>query len=87
METNKITQEELSQLQSIVEQYENVSFRIGHYTIEIEDVKADRKTMIDQATQLLQQRNDVLIQLENKYGRDVKVNIQTGELTQDEQDN
>jgi hypothetical protein len=87
METNKITQEELSQLQSIVEQYENVSFRIGQYTIEIEDVKADRKTMIDQATQLLQQRNDVLIQLENKYGRDVKVNIQTGELTQDEQDN
>jgi hypothetical protein len=87
METNRITQEELSQLQSIVEQYENVSFRIGQYTIEIEDVKADRKTMIDQATQLLQQRNDVLIQLENKYGRDVKVNIQTGELTQDEQDN
>jgi hypothetical protein len=80
METNRITQEELSQLQSIVEQYENVSFRIGQYTIEIEDVKADRKTMIDQATQLLQQRNDVLIQLENKYGRDVKVNVQTGEL-------
>ena len=80
METNKITQEELSQLQSIVEQYENVSFRIGQYTIEIEDVKADRKTMIEEATKLLQQRNDVLIQLENKYGRDVKVNVQTGEL-------
>jgi regulator of replication initiation timing len=80
METNRITQEELSQLQSIVEQYENVSFRIGQYTIEIEDVKADRKTMIEEATKLLQQRNDVLIQLENKYGRDVKVNVQTGEL-------
>jgi len=80
METNRITQEELSQLQSIVEQYENVSFRVGQYTIEIEDAKADRKTMIDQVTQLLQQRNDVLVQLENKYGRDVKVNVQTGEL-------
>ena len=80
METNRITQEELSQLQSIVEQYENVSFRIGQYTIEIEDAKADRKTMIEEATKLLQQRNDVLIQLENKYGRDVKVNVQTGEL-------
>jgi hypothetical protein len=80
METNKITQEELSQLQSIVEQYENVSFRIGQYTIEIEAAKADRKTMIEEATKLLQQRNDVLIQLENKYGRDVKVNVQTGEL-------
>jgi hypothetical protein len=80
METNRITQEELSQLQSIVEQYENVSFRIGQYTIEIEDAKADRKTMIDQATQLLEDRNRLLIQLENKYGRDVKVNVQTGEL-------
>jgi hypothetical protein len=57
METNKITQEELSQLQSIVEQYESVSFRIGQYTIEIESAKAERKTMIDQATQLLQNRN------------------------------
>lgn len=80
METNKITQEELSQLQSIVEQYENVSFRIGQYTMEIEAAKAERKTMIDQATQLLDDRNNVLVQLENKYGRDVKVNVQTGEL-------
>ncbi len=80
METNRITQEELTQLQSIVEQYENVSFRIGQYTIEIEDVKADRKTMIEEATKLLEDRNRLLIQLENKYGRDVKVNVQTGEL-------
>jgi hypothetical protein len=80
METNKVTQEELTQLQSVVEQYENVSFRIGQYTMEIEDAKADRKTMIDQATQLLEDRNRLLIQLENKYGRDVKVNVQTGEL-------
>jgi enamine deaminase RidA (YjgF/YER057c/UK114 family) len=80
METNKITQEELSQLQSIVEQYESVSFRIGQYTIEIESAKAERKTMIDQATQLLQNRNTVLETLEQKYGRDVKVNVQTGEL-------
>ena len=80
METNRITQEELSQLQSIVEQYENVSFRIGQYTMEIEAAKAERKTMIDQATQLLDDRNNVLVQLENKYGRDVKVNVQTGEL-------
>jgi hypothetical protein len=80
METNRITQEELSQLQSIVEQYENVSFRIGQYTMEIEAAKAERKVMIDQATQLLDDRNNVLVQLENKYGRDVKVNVQTGEL-------
>jgi enamine deaminase RidA (YjgF/YER057c/UK114 family) len=80
MENNKITQEELSQLQSVVEQYENVSFRIGQFTIEIESAKAERRLMIDQATQLLQDRNAVLETLEQKYGRDVKVNVQTGEL-------
>jgi hypothetical protein len=80
MENNKITQEELSQLQSVVEQYENVSFRIGQFTIEIESAKAERRLMIDQATQLLQDRNEVLETLEQKYGRDVKVNVQTGEL-------
>jgi glycine cleavage system regulatory protein len=80
METNKITNEELQQLQSIVEQYENVSFRIGQYTIEIEAAKNDRKTMIEQATKLLQDRNAMLTELENKYGTDVKINVQTGDL-------
>jgi hypothetical protein len=43
--------------------------------------------MVSQAKQLLQDRQNILVELENKYGKDVKVNIQTGELTQDEQDN
>ena len=80
METNKITQEELTQLQSVVEQYENVSFRIGQYTMEIESAKEERKTMIEQANKLLHDRNEILTGLENKYGNDVKVNVQTGEL-------
>jgi hypothetical protein len=80
METNKITQEELTQLQSVVEQYENVSFRIGQYTMEIESAKEERKTMIEQANNLLHDRNEILTGLENKYGNDVKVNVQTGEL-------
>lgn len=83
METNKITNEELQQLQSIVEQYENVSFRIGQYTIEIEAAKNDRKTMIEQATKLLQDRNTMLTELENKYGTDVKINVQTGDLVKE----
>jgi hypothetical protein len=80
MENKKITDEELKEIQTVVEQYENISFRIGQYTIEIESAKTDRKVMIEQATQLLQDRNNLLTELENKYGRDVKVNVQTGEL-------
>jgi uncharacterized protein involved in exopolysaccharide biosynthesis len=80
MENNKITQEELKEIQTVVEQYENISFRIGQYTIEIESVKADRNTMINQASELLKKRSQILKQFEEKYGRDVKVNIQNGDL-------
>ena len=80
MENKKITNEELKEIQTVVEQYENISFRIGQYTIEIESAKADRNTMINQAQQLLEQRSSILKQLEEKYGNDVRVNIQNGEL-------
>ena len=80
MENKKITDEELKEIQTVVEQYENISFRIGQYTIEIESAKADRNTMINQAQQLLEQRSSILKQLEEKYGSDVRVNIQNGEL-------
>lgn len=80
MENKKITDEELKEIQTVVEQYENISFRIGQYTIEIESAKADRNTMINQAQQLLEQRSSILKQLEEKYGTDVRVNIQNGEL-------
>ena len=80
MENKKITDEELKEIQTIVEQYENISFRIGQYTIEIESAKADRNQMITQAQSLVEQRSLVLKQLEDKYGADVRVNIQNGEL-------
>ena len=80
MENKKITDKELKEIQTVVEQYENISFRIGQYTIEIESAKADRNTMINQAQQLLEQRSSILKQLEEKYGNDVRVNIQNGEL-------
>ena len=83
MENNKITQEELQQLQSIVEQYENVSFRIGQFTIEIESAKAERRMMIEQAKELLQTRDNTLRSLEEKYGEGMKVNIQTGDIVKE----
>jgi len=80
MKNKKITDEELKEIQTVVEQYEGISFRIGQYTIEIEAAKADRNTMINQASELLSKRSQILKQFEEKYGADVKVNIQNGEL-------
>jgi hypothetical protein len=80
MENKKITDEELKEIQTVVEQYENISFRIGQYTIEIESAKADRSQMITQAQNLVEQRSLILKQLEDKYGADVRVNIQNGDL-------
>jgi hypothetical protein len=66
MENKKITNEELKEIQTVVEQYENISFRIGQYTIEIESAKADRNTMINQAQQLLEQRSSILKTIRRK---------------------
>lgn len=81
MNNTKITEEELTSLQSIIEQYETVSFKIGQFTIDIENAKNERKEMINHAEHLLQERSTILSSFEQKYGSDIKVNIQTGEIT------
>ena len=79
-ETKQVTTEELQGLQRVVEQYENISFRIGQYTMEIEAAKQQRAEMIAQATSLLGEREDQIKALEDKYGAGYQINIQTGEL-------
>lgn len=77
---NNLTQEELEKLQTIVSQYEEASFRIGQFTIEIESAKEERKQLIEIAKQALDQRVQLINELENKYGQGSTFNISTGEV-------
>ena len=75
-----LTQEELEQLQTILQKYEEASFKTGQYTIEIESFKAERRELINLAKQAIAEREQFLKQLEEKYGTNVQINPMTGEL-------
>jgi len=77
----QLTQEELQSLQEVVAQYEEVSFRVGQFTIEIEGAKDERKKMVEIANQALNRRMEILKELESKYGTDSRFNVATGEIT------
>lgn len=85
MSNTKITQEELELLQKTVSEYEQASFNVGQYTLEIETLKKQRRTWLDEAEQALTNREAIQGELQTKYGLG-KLNIQTGEIT-NEQDN
>lgn len=76
----QLTQEELQELQAVINEYEQATFVAGQYTIEIENLKADRKTLVDKARVALEKRDDVQRKLEEKYGTGTQVNPVTGEL-------
>ena len=76
----KLTQEELQELQDVLRQYEDASFRIGQYTMEIENMKDERRKLISIASNALDKRTEVQKQLEAKYGSDTKINPLTGEI-------
>jgi len=76
----KLTQEELQELQEVLRQYEDASFRIGQYTMEIENMKDERRKLISIASNALDKRTEVQKQLEAKYGSDTKINPLTGEI-------
>ena len=78
----QLTQEELLQLQTAIQKYEEASFRTGQYTIEIEALKAERRKLIDVATAALNEREQVQKQLEEKYGTGTRINPITGEIAE-----
>ena len=83
----KLTQEELQELQDVVNQYEGISFRVGQYTIEIEGFKAERRKLIEMAEQALAKRVEIQKTLEEKYGTDCQINIVTGEIVKQNEQN
>ena len=70
----------LEKLQSILQKYEEASFRAGQYTIEIENLKAERKEILADANQAITERERFLKHLETVYGTNVQINPVTGEL-------
>jgi hypothetical protein len=85
MSNKQITQEELAALQKSVGEYEQASFNVGQFTLEIENMKKERRVWLEKAEQALTLRETIQADLQSKYGLG-KLNINTGEIT-DEQNN
>lgn len=85
MSNKQITPEELAALQKSVGEYEQASFNVGQYTLEIENMKKERRVWLEKAEQALASRETIQADLQAKYGLG-KLNINTGEIT-DEQNN
>lgn len=76
----KLTEQELQELQQVINEYEQATFVAGQYTIEIENLKTDRKTLLEKANNALAKREKVQSDLELKYGTGTQVNPVTGEI-------
>ena len=72
--SEKLTQEELVELQSAIQKYEDASFRTGQYTIEIETLKQERSKLVQMSIDALETRQAIVSRLEQKYGEGVKIN-------------
>ena len=79
--SEKLTQEELVELQSAIQKYEDASFRTGQYTIEIETLKQERSKLVQMSIDALETRQAIVSRLEQKYGEGVKINPITGEFS------
>jgi len=84
---NKLTQEELQQLQTAINEFESATFMVGQYTLEIENLKSQRRKYAERAESALVERERVQKLLEDKYGNGTQVNPVTGEIRRNNEQN
>ena len=85
MSNKQLTPEELELLQKTVGEYEQASFNVGQFTLEIENMKAERRVWLEKANEALSNRERIQEELQTKYGLG-KLNITTGEITSEQID-
>ena len=76
-ETIKVTPEELQQITDIKTQFSNVTFALG-------DNRIRKEMLLDSYRNLAKQEQELLSALSTKYG-DGSINVNTGEITLNEQ--
>ena len=76
----QLTPEELNELQNVVSQFEQAVFNTGRVTLDIEALKLERKTFLEQSEKALNVRIKLQERFEVKYGKG-RLNIETGDIT------
>jgi hypothetical protein len=76
----QLTPEELNELQNVVSQFEQAVFNTGRVTLDIEALKLERKTFLEQSEKALNVRIQLQERFEIIYGKG-RLNIETGDIT------
>ena len=76
----QLTPEELNELRTVVSQFEQAVFNTGRVTLDIEALKLERKTFLEQSEKALNVRIELQERFEIKYGKG-RLNIETGDIT------
>jgi stress response protein YsnF len=79
MATQVLTQEELTQVQSLQSKRDQLTIDFGYVEFQIQELELQKETLIDQLTQLKLQEIQVGKEIQEKYGEGA-INIAKGEF-------
>jgi len=80
MATHILTQEELTQVQSLQLKRDQLTIDFGYVEFQIQELELEKETLIDKLTQLKLQEIQVGKEIQEKYGEGA-INISKGEFT------
>ncbi len=73
MENKKLTQEELTQIQGMLNDFNQMKMKLG-------DAELTKQTIIRKIDKLQEAYIKLENELSDKYGKDSRINVQTGEI-------
>jgi septation ring formation regulator EzrA len=83
MEKIQLAPEELSKLQDLNNKVADIITSLGQIEIQVSLLQENKKSLLDNFTQIQQDQDQLAKELTQKYG-DGKINITTGEFTKAE---
>lgn len=78
---NKITEQELTQIQTLKNQYQELLYNLGVVEMQLSSLKNQKQMLIDNLSKVQSEEQKLTTDLAAKYGENVQVNTDTGEIS------
>lgn len=79
-EVKKLSEEEISQIKEIKQEYANLAMSLGELELQKSNLEKEKSRLLSYQDQLGNKENELAKQLTEKYGNG-SINIETGEIT------
>lgn len=80
MSDRKLTEEELQQVKSLKQEYNNLAVTLGDIELRIADLKEAKNNTLEARKTINEKESNLAKQLQEKYGNGA-INIDTGEIS------